>query len=89
MMVQHPQVHKSPWRGQGAEAQPGEKQRDQGIPSTPPGQGGHLLKDEELVIGAVMGASWDAPGDPYKGLRGAGAFYSLCLGEEVRGCLIP
>lgn len=41
-------------------------------PQTPPKQGEHLFKDEVLVIGAVIGASWDVPGDPYKGLRGAG-----------------
>lgn len=41
-------------------------------PHTPPKQGEHLFKDEVLVIGAVIGASWDVPGDPYKGLRGAG-----------------
>lgn len=66
-----------PWWGQGAEAQPGEKarpspSRTRGSPPDTPRAGGDLLKDEMLVIGAVTGASWDAPGDPYKGLRGAG-----------------
>lgn len=65
------------WCSQGAEAQPGEKPRSRssrtrGFPHTPPKQGEHLFKDEVLVIGAVIGASWDVPGDPYKGLRGAG-----------------
>lgn len=65
-----------PWWGQGAEAQPGEKARDQGTPpNTPRSAGG--ISSRGLVIGAVRGASWDAPGDPYKGLRGAGGFYSL------------
>lgn len=75
----HPQVHKSPLVGSGGEAQPGEKPRSspsrtRGSPPDTPRAGGHLLKDEVLVIGAAIGASWDAPGDPYKGLRG---FYSL------------
>lgn len=58
--------------------------RSRGSPLTPLEQGGTLFKDEVLVIGAVTGASWDAPGDPYKGLRGAGRLLqpATCRGGE-------
>ena len=55
------------WRE--TEAKP---QQDQGIlPRHPQNRGAHLFKDEVAVIGAVIGASWKAPRDPCKGLRGA------------------
>lgn len=67
-----------PSRGERAEGQPGEKlrpspNRTKGFPpGHPRGRGALLFKHEGAVMGAVMGASSEAPGDPYKGLRGAG-----------------
>lgn len=57
-----------------------------GPPKHPQRRRIHIFKEEGAVTGAVIGASWEASGDPYKGLRGAGewegGFYSLRLGGE-------
>lgn len=71
-------------QGERAGAQPGETARPSPKssrkfpPDTPGAGGGHLFKEEGTGIGAVIGASWEAPGDPYKGLRGVGAALTFC-----------